>query len=65
MVKLKDPKPPPYVPRVDEDGNEETAVSLLGKTVKFEQQTGDDEGLVREFNAQTGFILILYFYISI
>ena len=32
----------------------ETRASLIGQNVKFDAETGDDFGVVREFNPKTG-----------
>ena len=53
MVKEK-PLPEVYNKRKDLHGNEETRTSLVGKHIRFNSQTGDDEGVVREFNPETG-----------
>jgi hypothetical protein len=53
MVKEK-PLPVIYIKLKDVHGREETRISLIGKHVRFNSQTGDEEGVVREFNPETG-----------
>jgi hypothetical protein len=53
MLKEK-PLPVIYNKHKDLHGREETRNSLIGKHVRFNSQTGDEEGVVREFNPETG-----------
>jgi len=58
MVKEKPLPPEPYVPRLDHAGRVETRISLVGKQVEFESQTGDDSGVCRDFDPVTGISLV-------
>ena len=46
--------PKPYEPRLGFDGRVESRLLMLGKNVRFEAQTGDDDGIIRDFNPKTG-----------
>eukprot|EP00613_Pedinella_sp_CCMP2098_P047522 CAMPEP_0171835546 /NCGR_PEP_ID=MMETSP0992-20121227/11058_1 /TAXON_ID=483369 /ORGANISM="non described non described, Strain CCMP2098" /LENGTH=164 /DNA_ID=CAMNT_0012451411 /DNA_START=47 /DNA_END=537 /DNA_ORIENTATION=+ len=61
LLENKEDEEEPYVPRKDFNGKIETRSVMIGKSVEFEAQTGDDEGLIRDFNPNTGLCKVQFF----